>query len=73
MEYFKNIEDLFDNVGDKNVDESYIQELAEKKLTIKLKKGKHYDIYRGEMSEGFDVYLDSLPKDIVRLRFYNTY
>lgn len=45
-------------------------------VVVELHRGKDVCFvreYRADMQNGFEVYLDHLPKDIRILRFYNSY
>lgn len=48
-------------------------EILEEKLEVELVEGQHYEEYRAEMSEGFEVDLTKLPKGVTKIRFYNSY
>lgn len=45
----------------------------EQKLAVKLTEGIHYVPYFAEMTEGFEVDLDKLPKGVTKIRFTNNY
>ena len=45
----------------------------EEKLEVELVKGEHYQIYRQDMNDGFEVELDKLPEGVTKIRFYNSY
>jgi hypothetical protein len=48
-------------------------EVLEEKLRFELIKGVHYKEYNAETSQGFEIDLKSLPKEIAKIRFYNSY
>ncbi len=45
----------------------------EQKLTVKLTEGIHYVPYFTEMTEGFEIDLDKLPKGVTKIRFTNSF
>lgn len=42
-------------------------------LKVPLKKGEHYELYDGDMREGFDIKIMALPENIETLRVYVSY
>lgn len=49
----------------KEPDPYYLEEILEKRITT-------HEFY-GDMVEGFEVFMDELPKDIYKIRFINSY
>lgn len=49
------------------------EDLLEKSLEIELVRGKHYFEYSEDMEQGYEVDLSKLPKNVTKLRFYNSY
>jgi hypothetical protein len=47
--------------------------MFDEKLQIDLKEGEHYEEWREDSSEGFEVDLTKLPKGVTKLRFYNSW
>jgi len=45
----------------------------EEKLQFILKRDDHYTKWQDEMREGFEVDLTKLPKEVTKIRFYNSY
>lgn len=60
-DYF-NVKDLYPDL-----------ELLEEKLSVKLVKGIHYEEYGKDMEEGFEIDLTKLPKEVTKIRFFNSY
>jgi len=47
--------------------------LLDEKLTVRLEKGVHYEIYRDEAREGFEIDIKKLPAGVTKVRFYNSF
>ena|SRR3990172_2472156 len=45
----------------------------EEKLRVELQKGVHYEEYRDDGVEGFDIELKKLPQGVTKIRVYNGY
>lgn len=45
----------------------------EEKLTFNLKEGEHYRKFRNEYSNGFEIDINKIPKEVKTIRFYNSY
>lgn len=56
-----------------NVRHSPYPGMFDEKLAIQLREGEHYEEWRGEASDGFEVDLSKLPKGVTKLRFYNSW
>lgn len=48
-------------------------ENPEEALQIELQIDVHYTHYSEDMEDGFEVKLTDLPKEVTKLRFYNSY
>ena len=48
-------------------------ELLDEKLSFTLTKGVHYKDYTEDMIEGYEIFVDKLPKEISKIRVYNSY
>lgn len=55
--------------GRKDVNE----ELLDEKLSFPLERGYHYKDYTEDMVEGYEIFIDKLPKDVNKIRVYNSY
>ena len=47
--------------------------LPEEKLEFKLEKGVHYKNFSQNMCQGFEIEIDKLPKEVTKIRFFNSY
>lgn len=47
--------------------------LEEEKLEFKLEKGVHYIKFCKNADEGFEIDLKKLPKEVSKIRFFNSY
>lgn len=47
--------------------------LEEEKLEFKLEKGIHYKEWSAEMCQGFEIDINKIPKEVSKIRFYNSY
>lgn len=47
--------------------------VLEEKIEFSLKNGVHYKEYNKDMIDGYEVDLTKLPKEVTKIRFYNSY
>lgn len=51
----------------------YPESSIEEKLEINLKENVHYKEWSDDYRSGFEIDLNSLPKKVSKIRFYNSY
>lgn len=49
------------------------EEILEEKLEFELKEGVHYDKWNDDGAEGFEIYMDKIPKEVQKIRFVNSW